>query len=125
MCFKMIFRKATKEDLEIKQLDMVTAFLNSLITSRVLIYVKQPTGFEILEDLVCLLLQILYGLKQSPRLWYQILYNFLISIGFRRTEANHSVFIQGKIIIAVYIDNLLLVRKNIDKINSIKYTLKG
>ncbi len=40
MCFKMIFGKATKEDLEIEQLDMVTAFLNSLIADRLLIYVE-------------------------------------------------------------------------------------
>lgn len=66
ICFKMIFKKAAKGDLEIEQLDMVTAFLNSLIADGLLIYVEQPTGYETLEDLVCLLLQMLYGLKQSP-----------------------------------------------------------
>lgn len=121
----MIFGKAAKEDLEIEQLDMVTAFLNPLIADGLLIYVEQPTGYETLENLVCLLLRTLYGLKQSPRLWYQTLHNFLISMGFCRTEADHSVFIRGKIIIAVYVDDLLLVGKNTDEINSIKRALKG
>lgn len=46
-------------------------------------------------------------------------------MGFRRTEADHSVFIRGKIIIAVYVDDLLLVGKNMDEIYSIKRALKG
>lgn len=50
----MIFKKAAKEDLKIKQLDMVIVFFNSLIVDQLLIYIEQPTGYEILEDLVCL-----------------------------------------------------------------------
>ncbi len=122
MCFKIIFGK---EDLEIEQLDMVTAFLNSLIADGLLIYVEQPTGYKTLKDLVWLLLQSLYGLKQSLCLCYQTLHNFLISMGFCRTKADYSIFIWGKIIIAVYVDDLLLIGKNIDEINSIKGTLKG
>ncbi len=40
-----------------------------------------------------------------------------------RNQAN--VFLQGKIIIAVYVDDLLLVGKSIDEINSIERALKG
>lgn len=125
ICFKIIFRKAVKKDLKIEQVDMVTAFLNFLIVNRDLIYVKQLTSYKTLEDLVYLLLQIFYKLKQSPCLWYQTLHNFLISMRFCQTEANHSVFIWGIIIIAVYVDDLLLVRKNIDEIHNIKHALKG
>ena len=89
-----------------------------------MIYVLQLIGYELLEDLFCLLLQTLHRLKQSLRLWYQILYKFLISMAFCRTEAVHSIFIQGKIIITVYDDDLLLDRKNIDAMNSIKFALK-
>ncbi len=46
-------------------------------------------------------------------------------MGFRQTETNHSVFIRKKIIIAVYVDDLLLVGKSIDEINSIKRALKS
>ena len=46
-------------------------------------------------------------------------------MGFRQTETNHSVFIRRKIIIAVYVDDLLLVGKSIDEINSIKRALKS
>ncbi len=49
---------------------------------------------------------------------------FLISMAFCRTEAVHSVFIQGKIIITVYDDDLPLDRKSMDAMNSIKCPLK-
>ncbi len=52
----MIFEKAAKENLKIEQLDMIIAFLNSLIIDRLLIYVEQPIDYETLEDLICLLL---------------------------------------------------------------------
>ncbi len=45
MCFKMIFGKAAKEDLKIEQLDMITAFLNFLISDGLLIYVEKPIGY--------------------------------------------------------------------------------
>ena len=61
---------------------MITAFLNSPIADELPIYVKQPIGYEILEDIVCLLLQTLYELKQSLRLWYRTLHNFLIRMRF-------------------------------------------
>lgn len=38
--FKMIFGKAVKKDLEIKQLNMIIAFLNSRIVDRLLIYIE-------------------------------------------------------------------------------------
>lgn len=62
----MIFQKAVKEDLEIGQLDIVTAFLNSFVVYGLLIYIEQPTGYKSLEDLVCHLLYLLIRLKQSP-----------------------------------------------------------
>ena len=30
----------------------------------------------------------LYGLKQAPRAWYERLHNYLIKIGFQRTNDN-------------------------------------
>lgn len=44
---------------------------------------------------------------------------------FHQTKFDHSIFILEKIIIVVYIDDLLLIEKNIDEINNIKYALRG
>ena len=54
-------------DLELDQMDVITAFLHGLLD--VEIYMTQPPGFidEKTRHLVCRLLRLLYGLKQSPR----------------------------------------------------------
>ncbi len=64
-------------DLEIHQMDVKTAFLNGELEED--IYMDQPQGFvqDGKEDLVCKLKKSLYGLKQSPRAWYQRIDMFL------------------------------------------------
>ena len=54
-------------DLVLDQMDVVTAFLNGTLEE--VIYMKPPQGFvkQGQENLVCRLLKMIYGLKQSPR----------------------------------------------------------
>ena len=56
---------------KIHQIDVNTAFLYSNLDE--VVYVEQLEGFEEpgKEDWVCLLNRALYGLKQSPRAWFQ------------------------------------------------------
>ena len=62
----LILAIAAVEDLEIHQMDVVTAFLISDLEEE--IYMAQPEGFDIEEGLVCKLQKGLYGLKQSARI---------------------------------------------------------
>ncbi|KAG8490704.1 hypothetical protein CXB51_013774 [Gossypium anomalum] len=57
-------------DLELEQLDVKTTFLHGELEED--IYMQQPEGFIVSEkeDYVCLLKKSLYGLKHSPRQWY-------------------------------------------------------
>ncbi len=61
------FGNVASENLELEQLDMVTAFLIFLIEARLIIYVERPTGYKQGVSLVFHFLRHLYGLKQSPR----------------------------------------------------------
>ena len=108
MSYKTIFAITAKEDLDAEQMDIVTAFLNSVLKER--IYIWPPEGFEE-EGWVWILRRALYGLKQSPREWYQTLSTFLKSQGFERLESDHSVFINRKtrLIVPVYVDDLLII----------------
>jgi hypothetical protein len=71
----------------------------------------------------------LYGLKQSPRMWYQKFDTYILSLGFVRSEANHCIYSkeEGKSFIhgALYVDDMLLVVKNINAIKEVKKQLSS
>jgi len=79
---------------------------------------KQPPGFvdSALPSHVCRLHKSLYGLKQAPRAWYTRLNDFLLSIGFRASKVDTSLFIfsVGADIcyLLVYVDDILLTGSN-------------
>jgi len=56
---------------------------------------KQPPSFvdSSLPSHVCRLHKSLYGLKQAPRAWNTRLSDFLLSISFRASKVNTSLFI--------------------------------
>ena len=82
-----------------------------------------PHGFK--EDgYVTLLLKTLYGLGQSPREWYQSVYNLLIKIGFRAYESDRSVFVNNAgIVIIMYVDDIVLFGKDKQAVASVKTQL--
>lgn len=95
-------------DLEARQYDVLTAFLNSQMRDHT-IYVEQPHGFAKDGSLVCLLLRGLYGLKQSPLLWYNELKNFLQLVSFEPLWSDACVFRDADgTLILIYVDDVLI-----------------
>lgn len=125
MTYKLLFNRAAVEDLEIEQMDVKTAFLNSPIDTEV--YMEQPEGFEDpnhpADEWVCKLNRAIYGLKQAPRAWYITLAKFLISQGLKPCDADRSVFYNKDVIVAVYVDDLLLFGFDKRKIQNLKKAL--
>jgi hypothetical protein len=75
---------------------------------------------------ICELLQSLYGLRQSANLWNHKVKDFVTSIGFTVLTADPSIFMnQRGIIIALYVDNILVFRKDKKSINAVKTKLKA
>ena len=68
---RTLFAVAAIRKLNVKQLDISTAYLNAKVHED--IYMAQPEGFTITgpnqERMVCKLEKSLYGLKQSGRNW--------------------------------------------------------
>ena len=94
-------------DLNCEQINVIIVFLNALLKKR--IYVKQLKEYKNDEhDIMCLLLRILYDLKQFPREWYATLRDFLISKDFKYIESNHSLFVNEKtrLIVSVYVNDI-------------------
>eukprot|EP00731_Ephydatia_muelleri_P018948 Em0011g988a len=89
------------------RMDVVTAFLNGTLEEE--IYMEQPPGYikKGEEHLVCKLKKSIYGLKQSPRCWNKLV----------RTEGTETT------IIAVYVDDLIIIAKNPETMERIKGSL--
>lgn len=114
MAFRVLFAIAAYYDLDIDQMDVKTAFLYGLIDQ--LIYVEKPKGTETnaTRDMICKLPNALYGLKQSPRLWYERLSSFLLEkLGLRRINADHSIFITSAglngPIVSTFVDDIKIM----------------
>ena len=55
---------------------------------------KQPEGFSVKgkKELVYKLKKSLYGLNQSPRMWYQKFDTYIQGLGFVRSNVDHCVY---------------------------------
>ena len=116
-------------DLELHQMDVVTAFLNGDLDED--IYMEQPEGCAdgANPDFVCKLLKAIYGLKQAHRQWhYKIDSLLLIHLGFKKTRSDPCLYIKREgnsvMIIALYVDDLLLAGSDLDAILWMKGELK-
>nr|GEY59678.1 hypothetical protein [Tanacetum cinerariifolium] len=74
----------------------LTAFLNGIIKEEV--YVGQPLGFVSKQypDHVYALDKALYGSKQAPQAWYNVLSQFLIESDFQKGSIDTTLFIKKK-----------------------------
>lgn len=63
-------------------MDVNMAFLNSDLDE--VIYIEQPDGYEVpcKVDHMYLLKKTLYGLKESPRAWFQLIASVLVDFDF-------------------------------------------
>ena len=79
-------------DLEVEKMDVKTTFLHGDLDEE--IYMKQPEGFIVKgkNELVCKLKKFLYGLKQSPRMWYQKFDIDMHGLGYVRSKVDHCVY---------------------------------
>jgi len=104
-----------------------TAFLHGDLEEE--IFIAQPKGFEVQgkENLVCKLHKSLYGLKQAPRQWYKKFNQFLRNSGFHRYEEDHCCYVKkyvdSYIILALYVDDMLIVGANMAEIDRLKKQL--
>lgn len=88
-----------------------------------------PKGTSQSTSIVCKLLKALYGLKQAPRLWFSKLSLTLLSLGFKQSKSDYSLFLKQtstvSIAILVYVDDLLICGSNMDDISELKHMLSA
>lgn len=126
---RVILSLATNLSWELWQMDVKNAFLQGELEEEV--YMKPPPGLEssIPHGKVFKLRKAIYGLKQSPRAWYHKLSFTLTAKGFKRSEADHTLFTsqsaQGIIVVLVYVDDLIISGNDQAGIQETKLFLKS
>ena len=120
---RILLAIAAAEDLEIHQMDVVTAYLAGELEEE--IYMTSPPGVPDTEGLVCRLWKGLYGLKQSARVWNQRLTGELKRMGLRATTADPSVWVSKDrgLILALYVDDIVLIARDPQELRRIKTAL--
>lgn len=120
---RTILSLAVSSHWSIKQIDISNAFLHGFLHEEV--YMEQPTGFKnsSFPEHVCKLQRSLYGLKQAPRQWFMRLTTFLLSLGFKQSKADNSLFYlcRGslKFFILIYVDDIILTCSNSHELQNI------
>ncbi|GAA5979679.1 hypothetical protein JCM11641_004052 [Rhodosporidiobolus odoratus] len=104
---------ASNPNLTYRQFDISNAYLLGILDQE--IYIRQPPGFTDASrpSAVRRLRKALYGLRQGGREWQKVLRNALESLGFRRSDADHGLYVRKKdgktAIIPTHVDDGLLI----------------
>ena len=92
---------------------------------------KKPLGFVAQGEIgkVFRLQKSLYGLKQSPLVWFGKFSQTVEEFGMQKSKSDHSVFYRnsssGIILLVVYIDNIIITGSDFKGISSLKSFLQS
>ena len=120
---------ATNLKWSLQQLDVKNAFLNGNLEEEV--YMDAPLGFhEKFGTKVCKLKKSLYGLKQSPRAWFEKFTQFVKSQGYSQRQGDHTMYFKhsqdGKIsILIVYVGDIILNGDDVREMNRLKTSISS
>ncbi|GEQ68982.1 hypothetical protein JCM33374_g2652 [Metschnikowia sp. JCM 33374] len=118
---RLLFAIASKEKMQMHQMDVKTAFLNGVLKEE--LYMRQPPGYsssKIKGEFVYKLNKSLYGLKQAPQVWNETINRELKTQGFKSCNNEPCLFVKGSgsgyILLALYVDDLLIVSSSDEEI---------
>ncbi|SAM83973.1 uncharacterized protein UBRO_20797 [Ustilago bromivora] len=113
---------AARQDWELDSIDVTQAYLNASLHHEV--YLKPPEGAIVPKGKVYKLIKGLYELKQSGHEWNLELDAHLQSMGFLSLSCAPCIYLRGtgetKVIIAVYVDDMLITGPKQSIINAVK-----
>ncbi|CAN0116221.1 unnamed protein product [Heterosigma akashiwo] len=121
-----MFSIAANKDYAVDALDISTAFLNGDIHRDV--YVKQPPGFVDKDhpNKFWKLRKSLYGLRQSPCIWYMTLHSFVVQQGFVRSDYESCLYVcrnsstGEETMVVIYVDYLVISSSDPSNVRDLK-----
>jgi hypothetical protein len=130
--FRLLLAIANRNGWPADSFDFDSAYLNSVLSDDEVIYLEQPPDFSLdnPRKYVFRLHKALYGLKQGARSWYESLKRALEDLGFKRTEADHGVFVKkwgdGRmVVVAIHVDDCLSTGTSQGLVNEFKRRVNG
>lgn len=125
---RLLFAISVKLGLDITQLDVKTAYLNSNLKED--IYMCAPEGFvSEMSGKVLKLKKAVYGLKQSALAWYERIRDVLCKNNYKNCTQEPCLFTKMckdvKIILAVYVDDFLIFSDSKVETEKLKCILKS
>lgn len=119
---RMLLAIVAADGLLLFQMDADTAFLNGTLSET--IYMRFPPGYKPKNANATglRLIRSLYGLKQSPRVWWQLISNYLVSIGFHRLNSDWGLYVRhtDQCYLLLYVDDVLIAAPSMKIIDEIK-----
>jgi hypothetical protein len=119
---------AANFDWPLYQLDVKNAFLHGDLKEEV--YMNIPPGFSTVETegKVLRLKKSLYGLKQSPRAWFDRFKRAMLTMRYKQCNGDHTLFYlhsKGHItILAVYVDDIIITGDDAFEVERLKENLR-
>jgi hypothetical protein len=93
-------------------MDVKNAFLHGDLQEEVYMEIPPSCSKPEMVRMVCRLKKSLYGLKQSPRTWFDRFRHALCGMGYKQCNGDHTVFYKylGRkvTVLAVYIDDIII-----------------
>jgi hypothetical protein len=114
-------------DWPLYQLDVKNAFLHGDLREEV--YMEIPPGFatDQTKGKVLKLKKSLYGLKQSPRAWFDRFRRAMCNMGYKQCNSDHTVFYRHSgshvTILTVYVDDMIITGDDTLEISRLKENL--
>ena len=125
--FRALLATAAQFGLIVHQMDVRTAFLHGDLQEE--IYMEQPPGYISRDHphYVCKLVKSLYGLKQSPRQWYERFTTCMSNLGYTRFQSDPNVYSRHGpnviLLLAIYVDDILILCNSNDVLLNAKREL--
>ena len=106
---RILLSVAVKRNYTLRQLDVKSAFLYGDIDGET--YLELPEGYQ-KPGKVWKLNKAIYGLKQSPRLWYFHLTEALKNMNLTVTDFDPCILVSKDLYCCIYVDDILITGKS-------------
>jgi hypothetical protein len=88
------------------------------------VYMRPPPGYYVPEGMVCHLHRSLYGLKQTPRAWFQHFASMVTAASFFVSAHDPALFVhvspRDRTLLLLYVDNMTITDDDPEYIAFIK-----